>query len=111
MVDELAFRQGRGLGDQMWTGRSGLAHRLLPLHLGRFMLDAGLTVLARGSNVLWVGSMTEVVEDAGSRARFRLALASADRAFALDRAVDASERGWLIFDLEGATPTMVLSAA
>ena len=111
MVDAFVSRQVRSLGGQTWLGRSGAAHRLLPLPLDRFMLGAGLTVLARGTHVLWVGSMAEVVDDPSSRARFRLALASADRAFGLGRDVEATERGEIIFDLEGAAPLASLSAA
>jgi hypothetical protein len=111
MVDAFLSRQARSLSGQIWLGRSGTVHRLLPLPLDRFMLDAGLTILAQGTHVLWVGSMAEVVDDPSSRARFRLALASADRVFGLGRAVDATERGEIIFDLEGAAPLASLSAA
>lgn len=102
-------RNGPPRSGQLWLGRSGAAHLLAPLSLDRFMLDAGLTILARGGNVLWVGSMREIVDDPMSRARFRLALASADRVFALDRVIDATEHGELIWDLEGAAPISAAS--
>lgn len=111
MAELLGTTRSRGLSGQLWTGRSGTTHRLMPLQLDRFVLDAGLTVLARGTHVLWVGSMHEVVDDPSSRARFRLALASADRAFAVDQRIDSGERGGMIFDLEGAAPLVSLSAA
>ena len=61
---------------------------------------------------MWVGTAQDVIHDPQSRARFRLALAAADRAFVVD--VDGDDelgRMTIVWDLEGAEPVTGLSAA
>ena len=70
-----------------------------------------LYLLARGSLPVWVGSADDVIHDAASRARFRLALAAADRAFAVEAGADDLVRATTVWDLEGAEPVSGLSAA
>lgn len=88
-----------------WRGRSGRMYSLMPLRLHDFALEAdGVYVLARGTLVLWAGSSAEVIEEAESRSRFRLALTCADRAFRLDATESGVERMTIVWDLEGAGP-------
>ena len=88
-----------------WRGRSGRVHQLVPCALEAFRLEEGVVhVLAKGSLVLWAGSVSDVVEDAESRSRFRLALDCADRALRVAGAVDGLDRMTLIWDIEGAEP-------
>lgn len=95
-----------------WRGRSGRFYALTPERLDAFGLATGdLYLLALGGNVLWVGNANDVVNDAQSRSRFRLALDCADRAFAVDAAADDLARVTLVWDLEGAEPVTGLSAA
>lgn len=95
-----------------WRGRSGRCYRLRPERLEAFALLAGeLYVVARGSLVLWAGSCDDVIQDAQSRARFRLALDCADRVFQVEAGADEVERMTAIWDLEGAEPLTALSAA
>lgn len=99
------IRQGQAVRSATWRGRSGRFHELQPCRLESFALEPAVVhLLARGSVVLWAGSSAEIVEDAQSRARFRLALDCADRAFRTDLVDDAFERVTLIWDLEGAEP-------
>jgi hypothetical protein len=95
-----------------WRGRSGRFYALTPERLETFVLARdGLYLLARGSLPVWVGSADDVIHDAASRARFRLALEAADRAFAVDIAGDELARATTVWDLEGAEPVTGLSAA
>jgi hypothetical protein len=95
-----------------WRGRSGRFYALTPERLDAFGLASGdLYLLALGGNVLWVGNANDVVNDAQSRSRFRLALDCADRAFTVDTGVDDLTRMTLVWDLEGAEPVTGLSAA
>lgn len=89
-----------------WRGRSGRTYRLSPESLGDFVLARGaLYLVAKGGHALWVGSAEDVIGDHASRARFRLALGCADRAFRLaDEAGDDVARLTTIWDLEGAEP-------
>lgn len=92
----------------VWRGRSGTSYALVPEKLDSFSLaPAALYLIARGSMVLWVGTAEDVIADQQSRARFRLALAAADRAFR----VAAEPELATIWDLEGAEPEAGLSAA
>jgi hypothetical protein len=104
---------GIGLGRQVnWRGRSGRVYALAPEHLDGFALRGdAVHLLALGSNVLWVGGADEVINDAPSRARFRLALDCADRAFELAADGDGVARMTIVWDLEGAEPLAGLSAA
>ncbi len=92
----------------IWRGRSGTSYALLPEKLETFSLaPTALYLVARGSMVLWVGTAEDIIADQQSRARFRLALAAADRAFRV-----AAEAGLAtVWDLEGAEPEAGLSAA
>ena len=95
-----------------WRGRSGRFYALTPERLESFMLTAGgLFMLARGTMPMWVGSADDVVHDAASRSRFRLALETADRAFAVEAGDDDLSRMTTVWDLEGAEPVSGLSAA
>ena len=95
-----------------WRGRSGRYYALTPVPLADFTLEGnGLYLIARGSNVLWAGSGHDVIADAQSRARFRLALATADRAFRVESGEDDVERMTIVWDLEGALPVTGLNAA
>ena len=94
-----------------WQGRSGQTYGLLSENLEHFgMGDAHLFVLAKGRNVMWVGSTAELVADPMSRKRFRLALDCADRVFRVLTAGTA-ERLSTIWDLEGAEPLQGAQAA
>ncbi len=95
-----------------WRGRSGKFYALRPERLDDFMLmDNELYLIARGTLVLWAGSSQDVISDPASRARFRLALAAADRVFHVEAGEDDIERMTVVWDLEGATPVSGLSAA
>ncbi len=91
----------------LWRGRSGRVYALATDRLADFALcGSELSLVARGNLVLWVGSLAEVVNDADSRARFRLALDCADRAFRMTAPSDAVDRATIIWDLEGAGPAV-----
>lgn len=95
-----------------WQGRSGRAYDLLSDNLDQFALvDTDLTLLAKGSHILWVGSTHELVNDPLSRTRFRLALDCADRVFRLSTPGAPAERLATIWDLEGAAPLAEAQAA
>ncbi|HHY50858.1 MAG TPA: hypothetical protein GYA10_14075 [Alphaproteobacteria bacterium] len=95
-----------------WRGRSGRYYALSPERLDDFMLRGNeLYLIALGSMVLWAGSSGDVINDAQSRARFRLALATADRVFRVEASEDDVERMTIIWDLEGGVPVSGLSAA
>lgn len=95
-----------------WRGRSGRFYALTSEKLDGFdLVGEGLHMLARGTMPMWVGSASDVIHDAASRARFRLALAAADRAFAVDAGDDELSRMTVVWDLEGAEPVSGLSAA
>lgn len=88
-----------------WRGRSGRNYTLHPEQVDAFALDgAELHLIARGNLVLWVGCRDDVVQDAESRTRFRLALGCADRAFRIDGDDCPLERLTMVWDLEGAEP-------
>ncbi|GHA26024.1 hypothetical protein GCM10007989_22170 [Devosia pacifica] len=70
-----------------------------------------LYVIAKGAHVLWVGSSEELVVDPQSRARFRLALDCADRAYRVCDCGSESARLSTIWDLEGAEPENARHAA
>jgi hypothetical protein len=95
-----------------WRGRSGRYYALTAERLDDFMLRGNeLYLIARGTLVLWAGSAEDIIADPQSRARFRLALAAADRAFHVEASEDDIERMTVIWDLEGATPVSGLNAA
>ncbi|WDR04617.1 hypothetical protein PSQ90_09770 [Devosia rhodophyticola] len=95
-----------------WFGRSGRAYGLVSESLEQFRLaERELYLIAKGSLVLWVGSVAELVVDPMSRTRFKLALDCADRAFRLATPRDDVERMTTIWDLEGAEPETRRSAA
>ena len=95
-----------------WRGRSGRFYALMPERLDSFSLStAGLHMLARGTVPVWVGSGDDVINDAQSRSRFRLALEAADRAFLVADSADELSRMTTVWDLEGAEPVSGLSAA
>lgn len=95
-----------------WRGRSGRFYPLLPLRLHDFSLRGDeLYLVAQGNRVLWAGSADDIVKDGDSRARFRLALDCADRAFLVGSGADDVERLTTIWDLEGAEPVSGVVAA
>lgn len=95
-----------------WRGRSGRFYALTSERMDTFALTTdGLYMLARGTVPVWVGSADDVINDAQSRSRFRLALEAADRAFIVDSATDELSRMTTVWDLEGAEPVTGLSAA
>jgi len=95
-----------------WRGRSGRFYPLMPLRLESFALrETELYLVTLGSHVLWAGSAHDVVHDSTSRARFRLALDCADRAFLVGSSPDEVERLTTIWDLEGAEPVTGVVAA
>lgn len=67
------------------------------------MDDTELYVVAKGTNILWVGATEDLVSEPMSRARFRLALDCADRVYRLPEDVQ-DNRLATILDLEGAAP-------
>src|SRR3569833_581362 len=96
----------------IWRGRSGRFYALTPERLDTFALSTdSLYLLARGTLPMWVGSAHDVIHDAASRARFRLALEAADRAFLVNADGDGLSRATTVWDLEGAEPVTGLSAA
>jgi hypothetical protein len=106
MVGSLRASQARVIS---WRGRSGRAYAMQLVELGSFMLqEQSLHLLAKGTFVLWAGSADDVISDHASRARFRLALTLADRAFRIE-GVDPVERMTTVWDLEGAEPRAELS--
>lgn len=95
-----------------WRGRSGRFYALSSESIDRFALEGDeLYLIALGHNVLWAGSSREVVNDAESRARFRLALTCADRVFHVDSTGDEVERMTIVWDLEGGEPVLGLALA
>ncbi len=95
-----------------WRGRSGRYYALEPLWLEDFHFKGDeLYLIALGPHVMWAGGAADLVEDAVSRARFRLAMDCADRVFHVEASADAIERLTIVWDLEGAEPVMGLSAA
>jgi len=95
-----------------WRGRSGRAYQLVGESLERFALEEHeLYLIAKGHLVLWVGSSGDLVADATSRSRFRLALDCADRVFRVETPADELARITTVWDLEGAEPINARSAA
>ncbi len=95
-----------------WRGRSGRAYALTALSLSDFTLTPGeLFLVAKGGHALWVGSAEDVITDQASRARFRLALGCADRAFRIENGTADDERLTTMWDLEGAGPEPGTAAA
>jgi hypothetical protein len=95
-----------------WRGRSGRFYALTAEKLETFALSTdNLYMLARGTIPMWVGSAHDVIHDPQSRSRFRLALATADRAFAVETDGNELTRMTVVWDLEGAEPVTGLSAA
>lgn len=95
-----------------WRGRSGRFYALTPVRVADFALrNNELFLVALGNLVLWAGSSHDVIHDVASRARFRLALDCADRAFHVATTDDEVERLTTIWDLEGAEPVTGVAAA
>lgn len=95
-----------------WRGRSGRFYALAPERIEDFSFRGDdLYLIALGHHVLWVGSAADLVGDPVSRARFRLAMDCADRVFHVETSADEIERLTVLWDLEGAEPSIGLSAA
>jgi hypothetical protein len=93
-----------------WRGRSGQFYALEALPVGQFALESDeLYLLARGGDVLWVGTESEVIGDAARRAAFRTALRVANAAFRIAAPTTEIERMTMSWDLEGAEPVLGLS--
>lgn len=87
----------------VWHGRSGHAYELRPLPFDTFMLAPDCNYLvALGGHVLWTGSGDDLVGSAESRARFRLAMDCADRAFEIIGLDNPDTRMTTLWDLENA---------
>lgn len=112
-MTSMTNRFGIAVRPAVWRGRSGRIYGLIPERLETFSLAAhSLYLIAKGPIALWAGSATDVIDDQQSRARFRLALAAADRVFRVsDEPPDLTARATVIWDLEGAEPEQGLSAA
>lgn len=96
----------------LWRGRSGRSYALKPLPLASFLLAPDrLYLVAIGNHVLWCGSGDDLVSDADSRARFRLAMDCADRAFEVDGTGNPDTRLTTLWDLEYAEPEVGRNAA
>ncbi len=96
----------------VWRGRSGRTYGLRPLVLESFLLAPDkLYLLAIGTHVLWTGTGDDLVLDADSRARFRLAMDCADRAFEVQGVDDPEVRLTTLWDLENAEAAPGRSAA
>jgi hypothetical protein len=96
----------------VWRGRSGRSYALRPLALESFLLAPDrLYLVAIGSHVLWTGTGDDLVSDPESRARFRLAMDCADRAFEVDGADSPDARLTVLWDLENAERTPGRDAA
>lgn len=94
-----------------WHGVSGRDYALVGEPLDSFaMQNSHLYVIAKGGHVLWVGSADDLVADSASRARFRLAMNCADRAFRLTDAGAEQDHLATIWDLEGASPQPMAQA-
>ena len=112
MLAERRFAVQAPVRQVNWRGRSGRFYALTAERLDSFALTtAGLYMLARGGVPMWVGSADDVINDAQSRSRFRLALEASDRAFLVETAADELSRMTVVWDLEGAEPVTGLSAA
>jgi hypothetical protein len=95
-----------------WRGRSGRIYALRPEPPATFrFVDDRLYLVALGPMVLWVGSALDIVADADSRARFRLAMDCADRVFEVLGTGSDIERLTVIWDLEAGEPLLNLHAA
>jgi hypothetical protein len=91
-----------------WIGRSGRSYPLLTENVETFSLGEGdIHLLAKGSHVLWVGSAGDLVADAMSRTRFRLAL---DCATHVLRLAAGADRHGVVWDLEDAVPAIAAVA-
>lgn len=96
----------------VWRGRSGRSYGLRPLALESFLLAPDhLYLVAIGNHVLWTGTGDDLVSDPDSRARFRLAMDCADRAFEVDGVDDPAVRLTTLWDLENAEATPGRNAA
>ena len=96
---------------QSWRGRSGRSYAVTPLSLADFMLEPGcLYLVAKGGNALWVGSAEDIIADQQSRARFRLALGCADRAFSVETGGSEEQRLASTWALATAAPELEAAA-
>lgn len=115
VMGQIAERRNPGLiaaRQVNWRGRSGRFYALMAERMDAFALTTnGLHLLALGTQVMWVGSARDVIDDPQSRARFRLALDCADRAYAVSAGEDELSRMTVVWDLEGAEPVSGLNAA
>lgn len=98
--------------DVNWRGRSGTFYPSVARRLDSFALSGGeLYLLAHGSRVLWVGSVSELVADGDNRERFRQAMIDADGVYSMQCPNDEGARLTLAWDLEGAERMGGLSLA
>lgn len=82
-----------------WQGRSGAHYALIEESLDSFVMnETDLYLVTDGHHVLWIGSASELISDANSRASFRKALGAATGALRLEAPLD---RNAAIWDLEG----------
>jgi hypothetical protein len=94
-----------------WRGRSGHDYVLdVESTAGFNMADFTLYLIVDAEGLAWTGSLTDIIGDAQSRARFRAALRRATAVYSLpvDDALEALTAAW---DIEGGEPVAGLSAA
>lgn len=95
-----------------WRGRSGQDYRLVADRLDSFVLSGNdLYVVVHGDSVGWVGAEADLIHDQQSRSRFLLAMHGATAVYHLPAPSDAVARMTMTWDLEGAAPLGILSAA
>jgi hypothetical protein len=89
-----------------WRGRSGRFYDLDALAIEQFALTGGsLYLLARGADVLWVGSEDDVIGDAARRTAFRTALRVANGVYRIASPENDVDRMIMVWDLEGGEPS------
>lgn len=95
-----------------WRGRSGQDYRLLAEKLDSFVVSGSdLYLIVHGDSVGWVGSEQDLIHDQQSRSRFLLAMQGATAVYRLPAPKDDVARMTVTWDLEGAAPLGILSAA
>lgn len=83
-----------------WYGHSGRHYALTRESLDNFSLhEDALYLLVVNGAANWVGSARDLIEDAVSRATFRLALKTASGVLRLDSPLDEASRGTTVWDL------------
>lgn len=88
-----------------WVGRSGRRYHFTRESSEGFVLIEGdLYLLAEGQAVRWVGSARDLIEEQGSRARFRDAVARGAAVYRMPAPQDDLARLTAVWDLECGEP-------